>query len=297
MPFFERSSGGFYAGVADRPGPPPALSGGGPGRRPAPADAVPRPVLGRPAHVRRGARPSAAPDAPRPVRDRPGGARSLAGPHARRHRRARARRRTSPTSSSATSRWPPRRCATATEGAVAAGRLAGGGPVHGRDRRRGTASGGRHWRTRDESSTAANAKRGKTVHGEAANAGHRVLAPDDAEVEAYLETALNAPAPDRSPGRPPGRHRPPSDRATGRRPRLRQPVRAADRPARPRARRLLGAPAARHPVRRARAARHPRRSSCRAARTRSTTRARRKPDPAIWCGPDPGPRASATAPS
>ncbi|HLX34253.1 MAG TPA: glutamine-hydrolyzing GMP synthase [Candidatus Limnocylindrales bacterium] len=37
---------------------------------------------------------------------------------------------------------------------------------------------------------------GKTVHGEAANAGHRVLAPDDAEVEAYLETALHAPAPD-----------------------------------------------------------------------------------------------------
>ena len=41
-------------------------------------------------------------------------------------------------------------------------------------------------------------ERGKTVHGEAANAGHRVLAPDDAEVEAYLETALKAPAPDRS---------------------------------------------------------------------------------------------------
>ncbi len=40
--------------------------------------------------------------------------------------------------------------------------------------------------------------RGKTVHGEAANAGHRVLAPDDAEVEAYLETALNAPAPTRT---------------------------------------------------------------------------------------------------
>jgi GMP synthase (glutamine-hydrolysing) len=35
------------------------------------------------------------------------------------------------------------------------------------------------------------------VHGEAANAGHRVLAPDDAEVEAYLEVALDAPAPDR----------------------------------------------------------------------------------------------------
>jgi GMP synthase (glutamine-hydrolysing) len=38
-------------------------------------------------------------------------------------------------------------------------------------------------------------ERGKTVHGEAANAGHRVLAPDDAEVEAYLEVALDAPPP------------------------------------------------------------------------------------------------------
>jgi GMP synthase (glutamine-hydrolysing) len=52
--------------------------------------------------------------------------------------------------------------------------------------------------------------RGKTVHGEAANAGHRVLAPDDAEVEAYLETALNAPAPERS-----ADDRPPTDRAAG----------------------------------------------------------------------------------
>jgi GMP synthase (glutamine-hydrolysing) len=40
-------------------------------------------------------------------------------------------------------------------------------------------------------------QRGKTVHGEAANAGHRVLAPDDAEVEAYLEVALDAPPPSR----------------------------------------------------------------------------------------------------
>ena len=39
-------------------------------------------------------------------------------------------------------------------------------------------------------------QRGKTVHGEPANAGHRVLAPDDAEVEAYLEVALDAPAPE-----------------------------------------------------------------------------------------------------
>jgi GMP synthase (glutamine-hydrolysing) len=40
-------------------------------------------------------------------------------------------------------------------------------------------------------------QRGRTVHGEAANAGHRVLAPDDAEVEAYLEQALHAPRPQR----------------------------------------------------------------------------------------------------
>jgi len=47
-------------------------------------------------------------------------------------------------------------------------------------------------------------QRGKTVHGEPANAGHRVLAPDDAEVEAYLETALHAPAPERQAGDRPG---------------------------------------------------------------------------------------------
>ncbi len=51
----------------------------------------------------------------------------------------------------------------------------------------------------DEESTPPRTERGKTVHGEAANAGHRVLAPDDAEVEAYLEVALDAPAPDRAP--------------------------------------------------------------------------------------------------
>ena len=41
-------------------------------------------------------------------------------------------------------------------------------------------------------------QRGRTVHGEPANAGHRVLAPDDAEVEAYLETALHVPPADRA---------------------------------------------------------------------------------------------------
>ena len=45
-------------------------------------------------------------------------------------------------------------------------------------------------------------QRGRTVHGEAANAGHRVLAPDDAEVEAYLEQALHAPPPDRADAQP-----------------------------------------------------------------------------------------------
>jgi len=56
-----------------------------------------------------------------------------------------------------------------------------------------------HGSTTDETSNgAAPERRGKTVYGEPANAGHRVLAPDDAEVEAYLETALNAPSPDRS---------------------------------------------------------------------------------------------------
>jgi GMP synthase (glutamine-hydrolysing) len=50
-----------------------------------------------------------------------------------------------------------------------------------------------------QSSSGGAPDRGKTIHGDAANAGHRVLAPDDAEVEAYLEVALDAPAPERTP--------------------------------------------------------------------------------------------------
>ncbi len=50
---------------------------------------------------------------------------------------------------------------------------------------------------RNQPSTDVQTDRGRTVHGEAANAGHRVLAPDDAEVEAYLEQALHAPPPQR----------------------------------------------------------------------------------------------------
>ena len=52
-------------------------------------------------------------------------------------------------------------------------------------------------------------QRGKTVHGEQANAGHRVLAPDDAEVEAYLEVALDAPPPERPADDRPTISRPP----------------------------------------------------------------------------------------
>jgi len=43
---------------------------------------------------------------------------------------------------------------------------------------------------------------GRTVHGEPGSAGHRVLAPDDAEVEAYLEQALHAPVTPRAADEP-----------------------------------------------------------------------------------------------
>ena len=58
--------------------------------------------------------------------------------------------------------------------------------------------------TDDETRLPGSRDRGRTVHGEAANAGHRVLAPDDAEVEAYLETALHAPPPERRDEAPEG---------------------------------------------------------------------------------------------
>jgi GMP synthase (glutamine-hydrolysing) len=58
--------------------------------------------------------------------------------------------------------------------------------------------------TDDDARPSGSRDRGRTVHGEAANAGHRVLAPDDAEVEAYLEPALHAPPPDRRDEAPEG---------------------------------------------------------------------------------------------
>ena len=295
MPFFEALVGRFYDGVADRSGPPPALPGAGPGRRPPPPDAVPHPVLGRPDDLRRrSAATRGCGCATRRSRSgRPSA--TLARPHARGDRRDGAAGRRRRRARALLRRWPPRRCATATD---AAGRPGPAGrPGTTVARQRGERRADRRWREATDERTDAPARtsragrrpsdaseRGKTVHGEAANAGHRVLAPDDAEVEAYLETALNAPAADRSRGRSPGRGRPPTTASTGRRPRLRQPVRPAHRPPRPRARRLLGAAAARHAVRRARAARRRGRSSCRAARTRSTTPGAPRPDPAIWTG-------------
>src|SRR5574338_175846 len=52
--------------------------------------------------------------------------------------------------------------------------------------------------------SASPSERGRTVHGEPANAGHRVLAPDDAEFEAYLEQALHAAPPTREDEAPEG---------------------------------------------------------------------------------------------
>ncbi len=61
----------------------------------------------------------------------------------------------------------------------------------------------------DQPGSDASRQRGTTVHGTVANAGHRVLAPDDAEVEAYLEVALDAPSPDRARDDRPMVHVPP----------------------------------------------------------------------------------------
>ena len=52
---------------------------------------------------------------------------------------------------------------------------------------------------RGEGPDRVNSDSGRTVHGEPADAGHRVLASDDAEVEVYLEQALHAPRLERVP--------------------------------------------------------------------------------------------------
>ena len=75
-------------------------------------------------------------------------------------------------------------------------------PVRQTSARSGHSADRRHRETRepdggDRATRGSGRERGRTVHGEAANAGHRVLAPDDAEVEAYLEQALHAAPPQR----------------------------------------------------------------------------------------------------
>ena len=94
--FFERLVDAFYAGVAARRCARSAVPGSARlQRRPAPADPVPRPVLGRPhdIHTTSGATQTA--DAPLPVSRRSVATRSLAAahdarrPHVRRRRRAR----------------------------------------------------------------------------------------------------------------------------------------------------------------------------------------------------------------
>ena len=310
MPFFEALVGRFYEGVETDPilrplYPEPDLAG-----------ARHRLTLflaqywGGPHDLRPGARPPAPADAPRPVRDRAGGARSLARPHARGHDRARAaaRRRGGAGAllrdgrrGDAQPRLTRRRPGAVSEAGRPPGTLVTAGDTERRaistmaeatDETGSPAAG----RAADDEPT----KRGKTVHGEAANAGHRVLAPDDAEVEAYLETALKAPTAERSPA-----DRPIGTVATTpghrRRPRLRQPVRPADRATRPRARRLLRAAAPRHAVRGAGATGHARdhplgrpdvRLRPRRAAAGSGDLERRDPGPGhLLRRPDDGPRA------
>ena len=166
-------------------------------------------------------------------------------------------------------------------------RAAVGGRGRGETRSRRTAG-------RDRRPARPGATRGKTVHGEAANAGHRVLAPDDAEVEAYLETALNAPAPERTPndGLPPTERSSPTRSSSS--------TSAASSPSSSRGASASSTstasccPTTRPGRDRARGAR--RRSSSRAARTRSTTPTRPSPTRPSGTGASRC-SASATAPS
>ena len=207
----------------------------------------------------------------------------MARPHARRDRPHWPRRRTSPRSSSATSRWPPRRCATATEplgrgytGGRRATTAAEGGIDDGGGDRRDGESGGRAGGRRADEAGQDRPRRG----GQRRPPRPR---PDDAEVEAYLETALNAPAPERSPDDRPDRRaddgaRRPSSSSTS----------AASSPSSSR-----GASASSTSTRsccpttrrsRSSSGAAPARSSCRAARCPSTTTDAPRPDPAIWSG-------------
>ena len=223
-PFFEALVGRFYAGVATDPVLRPIYPEPDLAARPTSADALPDPVLGRPDDVRR-----------RSAATRACGCAT---------RRSRSGRRSaiagwSTCAPRSPSLAPPADVAAELERYFAmaaeamrnreltAARPAGPSPGY-------TVAGTGQWRTdrprRPRRRTAATERggepasraggrttppqRGKTIHGEAANAGHRVLAPDDAEVEAYLETALKAPSPDRSPDDRPAAARPPTTAST-----------------------------------------------------------------------------------
>ena len=293
MPFFEALVGRFYAGVADDPVLRPLYPGGGPRARAAPADAVPRPVLGRPADLRRRARPSAAADAPLPVRHRRRRARPLARAHAR-GASPRSRRRADVAARAGAllrdgrrGDAQPRLTGPAALGRSGPAERPSGGPVHW-CRRRSRASGGRHWRTTRR-------RRRRPRSGPRQDGPRRGGQRRPPRPRPGRRRGRGVPR-DRAQGARPriaprttARRRHDHGARTGRRPRLRQPVRPAHRSPRPRARRLLRAAAARHAVRGAGAARdagdHPlRRPELGLRRRRAQAR------PGDLGRTDPGPR-------
>ncbi len=120
MPFFEALVARFYAGVADDDVLRPLYPEADLAPADASADPLPRPVLGRPAHLRSRARPPAAAPATLPVRDRCHRPRPMAPAHARRARRARPASGRGRGVRDATSPWPRRRCATPIDGGATA---------------------------------------------------------------------------------------------------------------------------------------------------------------------------------
>ena len=243
MAFFEALVGRFYEGVE--------------------ADPVLRPIYpeadlagarhrltlflaqywGGPTTYDAGARPPAPPDAPR-ARSRSGRPSATRGsPGCARRSPGRPRRPRSPTGSTPTSTWPPRRCATATEHGSRrrpAGRRLPGGPgrvdwadeaggrIGGPDGRGGPGAIDRRTRRRRPRPSAARPSTASP--------------PTPAIASSPRTTPRSRPTSRPRSTRPPrpvttgGAIAPTTGRARhGRRPRLRQPVRPADRPPRPRA--------------------------------------------------------------
>ena len=272
----------FLRGRRVGPAPAPDLPRARPGRRPTPADPLPDPVLGRPDDLRPGARPPAAADAPRAVRDRAGRARSLAGPHARRRRRARpaGRRRRGARALFRDGRRGDAQPRLSTRSARPAGRLDPGdcgrpvrtGPTTGRATRRERTA---RRQLSDDGRAEPDRDAPPDSGARPSTARPRTRATGSSPPTTPRSRPTSRPRSRRRPRplarRPPGRRHDRPSAGHGRRPRLRQPVRPTDRAPRPRARRLLRAAAARHADMRRSSGAAPGRSSCRAARTRSTT--------------------------